>query len=111
MDRDFDDKSDLSDNEDGNLFESAEYDCEKYIFLRDGMLLQEIPSKNSWSFDSFSKRGGGYIGEMKIVVNPDLFSFSLKCNLFDNILMDKAKIETSGLLSSIHKSLFVSNCG
>ena len=92
MDREFDDETDLSDNEDDNPFESAKYDFEEDIFLRYGMLLHEIPSKNSWSFESFSKRGGSYIGEMKKVVNPDLSSFSLKYNLFDNILMDKAKI-------------------
>ena len=89
MKRDFDDESDLSDNEVDNLFESAEYDCEEDIFLRDGMLPHEIPSKISWSFKSFSKRVGSYIGEMKTVVNPGLSSFSLKYNLFDDILMDK----------------------
>ena len=47
MDRDFDDESDLLDNEDDNLFESAEYDCEEDIFLRNSMLSHEIPSKNS----------------------------------------------------------------
>ena len=111
MVRDFDDKSDLSGNEDDNLFESDEYDCEEAIFLRDSMLSHKIPSKNSWSFESFSKRGGSYIGEMKKVVNPKLSSLSLNYNLFGNILMDKAKIETSGLLSSVRKSLFISDRG
>ena len=111
MDRDFDGKSNLSDKEDDNLFGSAKYDCEEDIFLCDGVLLPEIPSKNSWSFKSFSKRGGNYIGETKTVVNPNLSSFSLKYNLLDNILMDKAKIETSRLLSFVRKVLFISDCG
>ena len=111
MDRDFDNESDLSDNEDDNLFESAEYDCEQDIFLRNDMLSHNIPSKKSWSFELFSKRGGGYIGEMKIVIDPALSSFSLKYNIFSNILMYKAKTETSGLLSSVRKALFISDRG
>ena len=109
MDRDLEGKSDLSGNEDDNLFESAENDCEEDVFLRGGMLSYEIPSKNSWSFESFSKRGDSYIGEMKLVVNSDISSFSLKYNLFYDIIMDKTKTETSGLLSYVRKVLFMSD--
>ena len=48
---------------------------------------------------------------MKTVSNPEISSFSLKYNLFYDIIMDKTNTETSGLLSSVRKVLFMSDLG
>ena len=44
-------ESEVSDNDD--VFEHAQYDREEDLLLRRGMMKQNLPSKNTWSFHSF----------------------------------------------------------
>ena len=106
MDKMTDGKSDSSDSEGGNLFESAEYDGEEDISLRWFTTARDI-LKNTWCFESFSERSGAYIGDMKTRVIPDFSMFELKYNLSDDILMDEAKLEIPQILSSVRKSVFI----
>ena len=74
MNKLLDDESDLFGSDDKNLFKNAEYDREEDIYLRDSYYSTKyLPKK--WSFQSFSERGGTYIGDMKTRVSPNLLSF------------------------------------
>ena len=106
-----DDENDISDNNNSNIFDNSGYDREEDIYLRDGLLKHEVPSKNTWTFESFTQRGGEYTGDMNTRTTPKLSSLELKYNLFDNMLMEIAKLEIPRTLSSVRKSHYVHNHG
>ena len=59
-------ESEVSDNDD--VFEHAQYDREEDSLLRRGMMKQNLPSKNAWSFHSFSLRSSKFVGSLKTTV-------------------------------------------
>ena len=65
--------SDISEEEDEHL-SGALSEREEDILLRDGLLQHHLPQKNDWTFQSFSKRGSDYIGNLKLKIDPILDS-------------------------------------
>ena len=66
-----------------------------------------LPRKNEWTFDSFSKRSGDYIGNQKSKIDLEFDNFRIAYNSFDIILLNKAKPEIKHILSSVRKSIYL----
>ena len=97
--------SDLSDDDDHD-FGSLQSQHEEDIMLRHGLMEHQLPSRNDWTFESYSKRGSEYIGNLKSRINSNLDSFCTAYNLFDAILIDKAKTEIAQILPIVQKIIF-----
>lgn len=56
--------SDLSDDDDQCL-RSLQSQHEEDIMLRHGLMEHKLPRRNDWTFESYSKQGSEYIGNLK----------------------------------------------
>ena len=92
--------SDISEDEDEHL-SGALSEREEDILLRDGLLHNHLPRKNDWTFQSFSKRGSEYVGNLKSKIDPNLDSFQIAYNSFVTILLNKAKPKIQQVLSLV----------
>ena len=78
--------SDISDHDDESCFDGQSARKED-ILLCDGLLDHMLPQKKEWTFESFSKCGCDYIGNMKLKINTNFQSLRTAYNSFDAILL------------------------
>lgn len=98
--------SDVSDS-DGNNSISDQHQREEDINLQDGIIEHNLPRKNDWTFESYSKRGSDYIGNQKLKTDASFKSFKVGYNTMDTMLLSKALEEINQILSSVRKSIFL----
>ena len=98
--------SDVSHSDDNNSI-SDQHQREEDINLRDGIIEHNLPRKNDWTFESYSKHGCDYIGNQKSKTDASFESFKVGYNTMDTMLLSKALEEINQILSSVRKTIFL----